>query len=135
VGGSWTWLKYVMAWLIVLDEPRGDNRLRKRVSERAGVSGGKTNFAVIPGYIEHPLLMGTKKGFTPLSSPSTNSRAHTMPSDDVPPGTEGGMNLVQHTMRYIESSSMDAERTSLHPYAECVNQTIRRVSVWPLSRG
>jgi len=43
--------------------------------------------------------MGTKKGFTPLSSPSTSRRAKTMPSDGVPQGMEGGMNLVSNVRK------------------------------------
>lgn len=38
--------------------------------------------------------MGTKKGFTPLSSPSTSRRAKTIASDGVPQGMVGGINLV-----------------------------------------
>ena len=49
---------------------------------------------MIPGYIEYPSWMGTKKGFTPLSSPSTSRRAKTMASDGVPLGMVGGINLV-----------------------------------------
>lgn len=74
--------------IIVYDEQRDGAK------QTSGREPRETNFAVIPEYIKCPSWMGTKKGFTPLSSPSTSRRAKTIPSDGVPQGMEGGMNLV-----------------------------------------
>ena len=89
-----------MAWLTGVDRLRGDNLLESpEVSVLLDSSRDQTNFAVIPGYIEYPSWMGTRKGFTPLSSPPTSRRAKTIPFDGIPHGIEGGINLYQSVSR------------------------------------
>jgi len=73
--------------------------------------------------------MGTKKGFTPLFSPSTIRRAKTTALDGVPLGTEGGMNLIKGVIRYLEMPNVTTRLTLPLLYEEYGNRMYHRVSM------